>query len=112
MKTIFRIIYGQFTYTIKHRLEKLPVFVPIKEKQYHESAILFLDLIKRICYIIESEKNKVLTFIKNHNKAMIWKEYEEPIITEYNKQFMNQIIVYEACGWKFQPPGVTEIVSE
>ena len=104
------IVYGQCTDTMKQKLETLPAFVPIKEKQDHESAILLLDLIKSTCYNFEAEKNKVLAAIQTQKKAMSWRQSEWSTIAEYNDQFMNQARVSEACGGTFKLPGVTEIV--
>ena len=88
------------------------MFAPIKEKQDHESAILLLDLIKSICYNFEAENNKVLADIQSQKKAMSWRNYEGSTIAEYNDQFMNQTIVAEACGGKFQLPGMINLVSK
>ena len=62
---------------------------PRQEKQYHESLILILDIIKSTCYNFEAEKNKVLEEILNHKKAMKWRQSEWSTIAEYNYQFIN-----------------------
>ena len=58
---------------MKQKLYTLPAFVTIKEKQYHESAILLLDLINIICYNFEAENNKVLAAIQTQKKSMSWR---------------------------------------
>ena len=63
MRVMYSIVYGQYTDTIKQKLETFPSFVPIKEKQYQRSAILLLELINITCYNFEALNNKVLAAI-------------------------------------------------
>ena len=94
-------------------METLPAFVPIKEKQDHESSILLLDLIKSICYNFEGENNKVLADIQTKKKAVSWRQSEGSNIVECNYRFMNRARVAEACGGTFQIPGaINKLLKE
>ena len=48
MKVVYIIIYGRCTKRMKQKLDTLPEFATIREKQNHELAILLLELIKSI----------------------------------------------------------------
>ena len=82
MKLMYSIVYGYYTDTINQKLDTLPEFAPIKQKQDHESDVWILEIIKSICYNFESEKNKVMEYIQSHKKPMRWWKSEVSTITE------------------------------
>ena len=89
MRMMYSIFYGQCTNTMKNKLDTFPAFLLIKDKYYHESVILLLDLIKSICYNFESYKNNVLAAIQTQKKVMRWWQSKGSTILKYNDQFMN-----------------------
>ena len=70
---MYSILYGQYIYTMKQKLETFPDFTQIKEKQDQKLAILLSDIIKSICYNFGTQKNKVLEAIHTQKKATRWR---------------------------------------
>ena len=109
MWLIYSIIYGKCTDTMKQKLETLPAFSPIKEKQDYKSTILLLNIINSIYCNFESEKNKVLVAIQTQKKIISWRQSEGSTIAECNDQFMNQERVAEACVGTIQLLRVVDV---